>query len=128
MTMTIDIDTAIKLLELIRVDYATNGFNGYKESLNDEYDFDIYSGDYGEVDYDFTPDARIMFDEIYFLLKKQWESGFLVDQSIFDDLDVIESIPTDTITDRVNSAFKYIKQYLNKIKSEQTSIEIISKD
>lgn len=126
--MTIDIDTAIKLLELIRVDYATNGFNGYKESLNDEYDFDIYSGDYGEVDYDFTPDARIMFDEIYFLLKKQWESGFLVDQSIFDDLDVIESIPTDTITDRVNSAFKYIKQYLNKIKSEQTSIEIISKD
>lgn len=128
MTMTIDIDTAIKLLELIRVDYATNGFNGYKESLNDEYDFDTYSGDYGEVDYDFTPDARIMFDEIYFLLKKQWESGFLVDQSIFDDLDVIESIPTDTITDRVNSAFKYIKQYLNKIKSEQTSIEIISKD
>lgn len=126
--MTIDIDTAIKLLELIRVDYATNGFNGYKESLNDEYDFDTYSGDYGEVDYDFTPDARIMFDEIYFLLKKQWESGFLVDQSIFDDLDVIESIPTDTITDRVNSAFKYIKQYLNKIKSEQTSIEIISKD
>lgn len=126
--MTIDIDTAIKLLEFLRVDYATNGFNGYKESLNDEYDFDIYSGDYGEVDYDFTPDARIMFDEIYFLLKKQWESGFLVDQSIFDDLDVIESIPTDTITDRVNSAFKYIKQYLNKIKSEQTSIEIISKD
>lgn len=126
--MTIDIDTAIKLLELIRVDYATNGFNGYKESLNDVYDFDIYSGDYGEVDYDLTPDARIMFDEIYFLLKKQWESGFLVDQSIFDDLDVIESIPTDTITDRVNSAFKYIKQYLNKIKSEQTSIEIISKD
>ena len=126
--MTIDIDTAIKLLELIRVDYATNGFNGYKENLNDEYDFDTYSGDYGEVDYDFTPDARIMFDEIYFLLKKQWESGFLVDQSIFDDLDVIESIPTDTITDRVNSAFKYIKQYLNKIKSEQTSIEIISKD
>lgn len=126
--MTIDIDTAIKLLELIRVDYATNGFNGYKEILNDEYDFDTYSGDYGEVDYDFTPDARIMFDEIYFLLKKQWESGFLVDQSIFDDLDVIESIPTDTITDRVNSAFKYIKQYLNKIKSEQTSIEIISKD
>ena len=128
MTIDIDIDTAIKLLELIRVDYATNGFNGYKESLNDEYDFDTYSGDYGEVDYDFTPDARIMFDEIYFLLKKQWESGFLVDQSIFDDLDVIESIPTDTITDRVNSAFKYIKQYLNKIKSEQTSIEIISKD
>lgn len=126
--MTIDIDTAIKLLEFLRVDYATNGFNGYKESLNDVYDFDIYSGDYGEVDYDFTPDARIMFDEIYFLLKKQWESGFLVDQSIFDDLDVIESIPTDTITDRVNSAFKYIKQYLNKIKSEQTSIEIISKD
>jgi hypothetical protein len=126
--MTIDIDTAIKLLEFLRVDYATNGFNGYKESLNDEYDFDTYSGDYGEVDYDFTPDARIMFDEIYFLLKKQWESGFLVDQSIFDDLDVIESIPTDTITDRVNSAFKYIKQYLNKIKSEQTSIEIISKD
>mgnify|MGYP003403151891 FL=1 len=126
--MTIDIDTAINLLEFLRVDYATNGFNGYKESLNDEYDFDTYSGDYGEVDYDFTPDARIMFDEIYFLLKKQWESGFLVDQSIFDDLDVIESIPTDTITDRVNSAFKYIKQYLNKIKSEQTSIEIISKD
>lgn len=126
--MTIDIDTAIKLLEFLRVDYATNGFNGYKENLNDEYDFDTYSGDYGEVDYDFTPDARIMFDEIYFLLKKQWESGFLVDQSIFDDLDVIESIPTDTITDRVNSAFKYIKQYLNKIKSEQTSIEIISKD
>jgi hypothetical protein len=126
--MTIDIDTAIKLLEFLRVDYATNGFNGYKESLNDEYDFDTYSGDYGEVDYDFTPDARIMFDEIYLLLKKQWESGFLVDQSIFDDLDVIESIPTDTITDRVNSAFKYIKQYLNKIKSEQTSIEIISKD
>ena len=126
--MTIDIDTAIKNLEFLRVDYATNGFNGYKESLNDEYDFDTYSGDYGEVDYDFTPDARIMFDEIYFLLKKQWESGFLVDQSIFDDLDVIESIPTDTITDRVNSAFKYIKQYLNKIKSEQTSIEIISKD
>lgn len=126
--MTIDIDTAIKLLEFLRVDYATNGFNGYKENLNDEYDFDTYSGDYGEVDYDFTPDARIMFDEIYFLLKKQWESGFLVDRSIFDDLDVIESIPTDTITDRVNSAFKYIKQYLNKIKSEQTSIEIISKD
>lgn len=126
--MTIDIDTAIKLLEFLRVDYATNGFNGYKESLNDEYDFDTYSGDYGEVDYDFTPDARIMFNEIYFLLKKQWESGFLVDQSIFDDLDVIESIPTDTITDRVNNAFKYIKQYLNKIKSEQTSIEIISKD
>lgn len=126
--MTIDIDTAINLLEFLRVDYATNGFNGYKENLNDEYDFDTYSGDYGEVDYDFTPDARIMFDEIYFLLKKQWESGFLVDQSIFDDLDVIESIPTDTITDRVNSAFKYIKQYLNKIKSEQTSIEIISKD
>ncbi len=126
--MTIDIDTAIKLLEFLRVDYAANGFNGYKESLNDEYDFDTYSGDYGEVDYDFTPDARIMFDEIYLLLKKQWESGFLVDQSIFDDLDVIESIPTDTITDRVNSAFKYIKQYLNKIKSEQTSIEIISKD
>lgn len=128
MTMTIDIDTAIKLLEFLRVDYATNGFNGYKESLNDEYDFDTYSGDYGEVDNDLTPDARIMFDEIYLLLKKQWESGFLVDQSIFDDLDVIESIPTDTITDRVNSAFKYIKQYLNKIKSEQTSIEIISKD
>lgn len=126
--MTIDIDTAIKLLEFLRVDYATNGFNGYKENLNDEYDFDTYSGDYGEVDYDFTPDARIMFDEIYFLLKKQWESGFLVDRSIFDDLDVIESIPTDTITDRVNGAFKYIKQYLNKIKSEQTSIEIISKD
>lgn len=126
--MTIDIDTAIKNLEFLRLDYATNGFNGYKESLNDVYDFDIYSGDYGEVDYDLTPDARIMFDEIYLLLKKQWESGFLVDQSIFDDLDVIESIPTDTITDRVNSAFKYIKQYLNKIKSEQTSIEIISKD
>lgn len=127
--MTIDIDTAIKNLEFLRLDYATNGFNEYKESLlNDEYDFDTYSGDYGEVDYDFTPDARIMFDEIYFLLKKQWESGFLVDQSIFDDLDVIESIPTDTITDRVNNAFKYIKQYLNKIKSEQTSIEIISKD
>ena len=126
--MTIDIDTAIKHLEFLRVDYATNGFNGFKESLNDEYDFDTYSGDYGEADYDFTPDARIMFDEIYFLLKKQWESGFLVDQSIFDDLDVIESIPTDTITDRVNNAFKYIKQYLNKIKSEQTSIEIISKD
>lgn len=126
--MTIDIDTAIKNLEFLRGDYAANGFNGYKESLNDEYDFDTYSGDYGEVDYDFTPDARIMFDEIYLLLKKQWESGFLVDQSIFDDLDVIESIPTDTITDRVNSAFKYIKQYLNKIKSEQTSIEIISKD
>lgn len=126
--MTIDIDTAIKNLEFLRVDYATNGFNGYKESLNDEYDFDTYSGDYGEVDYDFTPDARIMFDEIYFLLKKQWESGFLVDQSIFDDLDVIESIPTDTITDRVNNAFKYIKQYLNKIKSEQTSIEMILKD
>lgn len=127
--MTIDIDTAIKNLEFLRLDYATNGFNEYKESLlNDEYDFDTYSGDYGEVDYDFTPDARIMFDEIYFLLKKQWESGFLVDQSIFDDLDVIESIPTDTITDRANNAFKYIKQYLNKIKSEQTSIEIISKD
>lgn len=127
--MTIDIDTAIKNLEFLRLDYATNGFNEYKESLlNDEYDFDTYSGDYGEADYDFTPDARIMFDEIYFLLKKQWESGFLVDQSIFDDLDVIESIPTDTITDRVNNAFKYIKQYLNKIKSEQTSIEIISKD
>lgn len=123
------IDTAIKNLEFLRLDYATNGFNEYKESLlNDEYDFDTYSGDYGEADYDFTPDARIMFDEIYFLLKKQWESGFLVDQSIFDDLDVIESIPTDTITDRVNNAFKYIKQYLNKIKSEQTSIEIISKD
>lgn len=126
--MTIDIDTAIKLLELIRVDYATNGFNNAKESQIDEYDFDSYSGDYDGFDVtSFTPEYRLMFDELWDFFKQQENS-----EQYLNDLECIESIEPDIITNRVNNAFKYLKQHLNKLEAEsfqfETGADILSKN
>jgi hypothetical protein len=124
----ISLEIAEEYLNRLHIDYATNGFNNAKESQIDEYDFDSYSGDYDGFDVtSFTPEYRLMFDELWDFFKQQENS-----EQYLNDLECIESIEPDIITNRVNNAFKYLKQHLNKLEAEsfqfETGADILSKN
>lgn len=114
MVKLISIDIAIEHLQKFHKDYSSNNFESAKETY--DIDFDHYSGDYDLCEYiPFTPEYEILYNELYRFI--ELTAG--IDSRELDDLVTIDLTIPNNITEKTNNAFKYLKQYLNKLKAEK---------